>query len=102
MTATYIFWICIGVVAAIVSYDFIHRCRKVTTTDEVNDPQNEKILYRFYFKHPSGRTYSQGMGEKDAIIFAQNHPFWYVTVSNGIDLENSYWEKSSDYWNLYE
>lgn len=102
MTATYIFWICIGVVALIVTIDFVNKCRKADEISEANDPQNEETPYQFYFKHPSGRTYSQGMSEKDAITFAQNHPFWYVTVSNGVDLKNAYWEKSSDYWNLYE
>jgi len=102
MTATYIFWICIGIVAAIVVCDFCKKCKKVIPTKEENDPQNEEIKFQYYFKHPSGRTFSKGMNEEDAIEFAKKHPYWYVTVSNGVDLINSYWESPKDYWNFYE
>lgn len=102
MTATYIFWIFIVWLCAYVLWQIIKRGKKVTITNEANDPQNEKIPYQYFFKHPSGRTYSKGMTEGEAINFAQQHPYWYVTLSREFELQDAYWERSSYWWNLYE
>ena len=102
MTGTYIFCIGIAFLCAYVLWQMIKRGKKVTVTNEVNDPQNEKIPYQYFFKHPSGRTYSKGMTEGEAIAFAQKHPYWYVTLSREFELQDAYWEKSSNYWDLYE
>jgi len=102
MTATYIFWIFIAILAIIVLCSMVKSCKKVTETKDTNDPQNENIPYYYFFKHPSGKTYSKGMNEKEAINFAQNHPYWCVSLTREFELENAYWEKSSNYWDLYE
>lgn len=102
MTGTDIFWVCIAALAAFVIYTFFDSCKKTTITKEANDHQNEKIPYQYFFKHPSGRTYSKGMNEKEAISFAQNHPYWYVSLTREFELKDAYWEKSSTLWDLYE